>query len=48
MTEHLSGFDIAGGAVAAPAIVRHKADGIAAHALLHHVIQADEGSTTNE
>ena len=27
-----------GGAVATASIVRHKADGIAAHALLHHVV----------
>ena len=48
MTEHLGSLDVAGGAVSTPSIIRHKTDGIAAHAFLHHVIEANEGSTTNE
>ena len=32
----------------ASAIGGHEADGIAAHALLHHVIEPDEGSAADE
>ena len=46
--QHLGGLKVAVGAAASTAVAGHEADGIAAHAFLHHVVQTDEGTTADE